>query len=534
MSRDTAAAVEPFDLAGFRGEAVPSIVSTLHTRLLPDPMAVAQAGAPLRPSMSRLTSKVVLEGYGTVLLKVHRTRSAAERLQSLVRRSRARQEFLAARFLDAAGLPVAAPLAYGERRAGGQLRDSFFVAAYLPDVKPIHDVLPVQPVEKRALLLGRLSALIRRMHDAGFDHRDLHAGNVLAGPGPGEACALYITDLHRSRMGAPVARAARRDALARWLHSLQDQLDAKEWMHVLEAYHGDAEQVEVPTGDVTAAVRRLERIRRGSRGKRCFKESTVYTRDVGRGRGARRRDFPQERLDAAIAAHERESRPGSEGLAKANRKGVVTRHGDVVVKERRSEALLGRMRDAVLPSRHAAGYRNAHMLGVLGVGTAKPLAFVQRDGRTYTLFEDLSKLPRLDHLARTLYAGTDRRRQRALRDASALWLGALHNGGVYHGDLKGVNVLVEQGPRVVGFRLIDTDRCRFFPYPDPVDRRRCVKNLTQLAASIPVTVTRTERLRWYRRYVMRAPEFMRDERAIATEVAAGLAKKIVVVDEPIE
>ncbi len=533
MSAETAARAEPFDLAGFRGEALPSFVGVLHTKLLPDPMAVAQAGDVLRPSMSRVTSRVVLDGFGPVLLKVHRTRSPGERLPSLVRRSRARQEFLAARFLDAAGLPVAAPLAYGEQRRGGLLRTSFFVAAFLPGVKPIHDVLPVQPADKRRALLGRLSVLIRSMHDAGFDHRDLHSGNVLAGPGPGDACALFLTDLHRSRMGAVPARA-RRNAMARWLHSLQHHIDADEWMHVLDRYHPDGERVLVPTGEVLHAARRLERTRRASRGKRCFKESTVYTRDVGRGRGARRRDFELARLEAALAAHERESAPGSAGLAKSNRKGLVTRHGDVVVKERRPTARLDRLRDALVPSRHAAGYRNAHMLGVLGIGTARPLAFVQRDGRTFSLFEDLSKLPRLDHLARELYAGTDRRRQVALRDASALWLASLHLGGVYHGDLKGVNVLVEQGPRVVGFRVIDTDRCRFFPYPEPVDARRCIKNLAQLAASIPVSVTRTERLRWYRRYLTGAPAPMREERAVATAVADALAKKIVVVDEPIE
>jgi len=534
MSAGSAAEAQAFDLAGFRGEVVPELESVLHTQVLHDPMAVAQAGESLRPSMSRLTSRVVLPDYGTVLLKVHRIRSSTERMQSLVRRSRAHQEYRAARFLDAAGLPVAQPLAYGEQRRGGMLHASFFIAAFLPNVRPVHEVLPVQPADKRRALLGRLSVLIRAMHDAGFDHRDLHSGNVLAGPGPGDACALYLTDLHRSRMGASVPRAARLASMARWLHSLQAVLTPEEWMVVLDRYQTDGGRCELPTADVMDAVRKLERRRRASRGKRCFKESTVYTRDVGAGRGARRRDLSLERLEAVLRAHDREAQPGRPGLAKAGRKGVVTRHGDIVVKERRAASAFGRLRDRLAPQRHAAGYRHAHMLGVLGVGTAKPLAFVQRDGRTFTLFEDLSKLPRLDHLARELYAGSDRRRQVALREASALWLGALHAGGVYHGDLKGVNVLVEEGPRVVGFRVIDTDHCRFFPYPKPVDARRCVKNLAQLAASIPVSVTRSERLRWYRLYRHVAPAPMKDTRAVASEVAAALAQKIVVLDEPIE
>ncbi len=533
-SQAHAAPGEPFDLAGFRGEAVPSLIKAIHTQLLPDPMAVAQAGEPLRPSMSRLTSKVLLDGHGAVLLKVHRTRSLGERLQSGVRRSRARQEYLAARFLDAAGLPVAEPLAYGERRRGGLLQDSFFVAAFLPDVRTVREAWQTQPAEKHHFFLKRLARLIRAMHDAGGDHRDLHAGNVLAGPGPGDACALYLTDLHRSRMGADVPRAARVAGLARWLHSLQDVIAGDHWSYVLDQYRGDDPDDSLALPEVVSYARRLERTRRASRGKRCFKESTVYTRDIGRGRGARRRAFPQERLEAVLAAHDAVVGSGGDAVAKAGRKGVVTRHGDAVVKERRPTSAWGRLRDRLSPWRQAAGYRNAHMLDVLGVGVAKPLAYVHRDGRFLTVYEDLSKLPRLDHFARELYAGSDRARQVRLREANAAWLGMLHRAGIYHGDLKGVNILVEEGPRVLDFRLIDTDHCRFFPYPESVDARRCMKNFSQLAASIPTSVSRSERLRWFRHYDYFDDGWVMDEKAIARDVAALLAQKIVVVDEPIE
>ncbi|MDA1195832.1 MAG: hypothetical protein O2894_11690 [Planctomycetota bacterium] len=534
MNAAPGAPIEPFALAGFTGEAAVSVLGALHTKVLHDPLRVAQAGQILRPSMSRLTSRVELEGVGPVLLKVHRTRGSAERWLSRIRTSRAAQEFAAARFLAAAGLPVASPLAYGERRRAGALEDSFFMAAFLPDVQPLHDVLAMQPSDRRLALLARVAALVRAMHEAGFDHRDLHAGNILAGRGPGDHCPLWLTDLHRSRMGGTVSLAACRDAVARLLHSLQLLITPAERLHLLDAYQAGAERCELPTNEVLATMRALERRRRASRGKRCFRESTEYTLEVGAGRGARSRTLSLARLDSVLAAHDLASRPGAAGFVKASRKGIVTRHGDLVVKERRPTSTLARWRDRLAPGRHAAGYRHAHMLGVLGVDTARPLAFLQRGGRTFSVFEDLSKLPRLDTLARSLYGGPDRLRQIALREASAAWLGSLHRGGVYHGDLKGVNVLVEQGPRVVGFRLIDTDHCRFFPYPQSVDRRRCVKNLAQLAASIPVAVSRTERLRWYRRYLQYAPPAMQAVRAVARAVAAALARKIVVVDEPIE
>ena len=60
-----------------------------------------------------------------------------------------------------------------------------------------------------------------------------------------------------------------------------------------------------------------------------------------------------------------------------------------------------------------------------------------------------------------------------------------------------------------------------------------MKNLGQLAASIAVRVTRTERLRWYRRYAAELG-LEHDERRTADLVAAVLARKVLVIDEPID
>lgn len=523
----------PFSFAGYRGITLRGAEKAVHTQLLPDPLACAQQGRHLRTAVSRLTSRVGWDGVGPVLLKVHRTRSLGERLLSLVRRGRARAEWDAARFLAAAGLPVPEALAVGEQRGFGMLGASFYAARFLDAMRTVEDVLPDLEAKPRQALLARLASLLRRMHDIGFDHRDLHAGNVLAGAGPADRCELVVTDLHRSRSGSAVGPGARRAALAQWLHSLRAWLDGEARAAWLGAYLGADRSNDVPAwaADVERRIARFERVRRKSRGKRCFKESTVYTRDVGPGWGARRRDLSLERLEAALVAHADARAAGRPAHVKSSKHGVVTRHGDVVVKERRARSLVGRLRDGVLPRRHAAGYRNAHMLGVLGVGTAKPLAYVRRRGSSYTLYEDLSALPRLDLHARDVYTGGSRAAQTRLRDACATWLGSLHANGVYHGDLKGVNVLVDESGAQPEFRLIDTDHCRFFPAV--VDARRRTKNLAQLAASIAVCVSRSERLRWYRRYVS-AAGISADERATAGLVAAALARKIVVVDAPIE
>jgi len=533
-----------FSLAGYRGDVLAGAESAVHTRLLPTPMERALEGRVLRKSNSRRTARVAWDGVGPVLLKVHRTRSVGERLLSLVRRSRARAEWDAARYLRALGAPVPEPLAVGEQRRLGLLDTSFYAARFLEGLVPVHDALPAQPPDKLAELLKRLALLIRGLHDRGFDHKDLHSGNLLCGPGPGDRCRIVVTDLHRCAWGTRLSVRARQRGVAQWLHSLREDLDEEGRSRWLAEYLDGAPVAEHGRwhAAVEARIGRFERVRRISRGKRCLKESTVYTLDVGAGWGGRRRDLPLERLDSALRDHDAASRAGDERVAKQNRRGVVTRHGDLVVKERRAPGALGRLRDALFPRRHAAGYRNAHKLGVWEVGTARPLAYVRRGGRSFTLYEDLSALPRLDHLARQVFTSGSPEERARLLEASATWMGRLHADGVYHGDFKGVNVLVERSRDEFHFRLIDTDHCRFFPRA--VDARRRIKNLAQLAASIPACVSRADRSRWYELYRAELPRDARHlplgtseeqaQAAVCAQVDALLAKKIVVVDEPIE
>jgi hypothetical protein len=156
---------------------------------------------------------------------------------------------------------------------------------------------------------------------------------------------------------------------------------------------------------------------------------------------------------------------------------------------------------------------------------------VRHRGGIYTLYADLSDRPRLDHLARRVFCDENRTARADLLRSSADWLRRLHRLGVYHGDLKGVNVLVSGTRGRFAFHLIDTDRCLFSD--GPVGPRRRVKNLSQLAASIPRCVTRTDRLRWYRRYAEGTPLADMEAR-VARDVAAQLDHKILVVDDPIE
>ncbi len=552
----------------------------VRLHLLPDPSARLEGAQVLKRNLYRAAGRVEVPGIGPLLLKVHRPRGFVDSLRATLRPSRAREEWRAARYLRGAGLPTPEPVLLAERRHGPLLSQAATAVRFLSHRETLEPALLAQPPAMARALLARVARWVRAMHDRGASHGDLHSGNLLAGPGPGDRCDLHVVDLHRVRVGAALSRAARERNLVQWLHSLRAAVARGGRLRALLAYSGERparRRLRALLARGEGGVRRRERRRLRSRSRRCVQESTRFTRDLGlgggagngAGRGFRLRDLPPARIERALAEHDRalalsceDARAPADGhalppapggsarLARVLKRGPrsrVTRHGDLVVKEAVRPGSKGRLEAILLPRRLSRGYRNAHGLAVRGVGTAAPLAFVRRDGRAFTLYEDLSALPRLDHRVRAALSAREerarewtRRRRLEVLDATAGFAAGLHRAGIWHGDWKGCNWLVEERGRAFSIRLVDTDRVRFLRR---VSWARRMRNLAQLAASIPVCVTRADRLRWFRRYALAsrllprgatAAERRETERRAARDVAARLARKTVVVDEPIE
>lgn len=526
-----------FESGGFRLVTADAAEGPARAHLLPDPSAAAAAGTPVHANLYRTASRVEVPGLGAVLLKVHRPRGLADRVRAALRASRARAEWDAARFLEGAGVPTPEPLVLAERRRGLVLEQAASAARFLPARETFEPALRAQPVAKARVLLVRAARWIRAMHDRGISHGDLHSGNVLVGPGPGDQAEIHVVDLHTVRAGAPVPRRVRETQLARWLHSLVAITGPGGRLRSLRAYLGaDASRREVARAlaRVGRHVARRERARVRSRSKRCVEESGTFTRDLGVARGRRRRDVSLASIDAALLAHDRALVERGPSLLKAGRKSIVTRTPVAIVKERLSTTLGRRLENACLPGRARRGYEHAHGLEVRGVATAAPLAFVRRGGRTFTLYRDLAPFPRLDHRVRdALRRGEwSRRRRLEVADALADAAARIHRRGIWHGDWKACNFLVGERGREVVFHLIDTDRVRFL---SSISRERRLRNLAQLAASLPRVVSRADRLRWFRRYARGTALGNREaERAALRGVARLVARKIVVVDEPIE
>lgn len=158
---------------------------------------------------------VVVKTYG--VQPAWRDRLAAER------GSKAERAFRTALLLRDAGVGTPAPLAVAERWDGPRLRESHFVAAFVPRLTSFRDELDriYAKAPRCAPLMDLLQCVadaVRALHDAGILHRDLGNQNVGLQRDPDRAFApwqIFFLDLNRARRAEHPSPAERGADLAR-------------------------------------------------------------------------------------------------------------------------------------------------------------------------------------------------------------------------------------------------------------------------------------------------------------------------------
>lgn len=127
------------------------------------------------------------------VVKRHRSGRARHRLREAIKsrvgRDPVRREWRALCQLHALGLAVPRPVAWGRLSDG----DGILVSEWREGVG-LRSVLPVASSGRRTTLLERLAEAVEALHGAGFQHGDLHAGNILV-----EADRLTLLDFQRTR-----------------------------------------------------------------------------------------------------------------------------------------------------------------------------------------------------------------------------------------------------------------------------------------------------------------------------------------------
>ncbi|MBI5368991.1 MAG: hypothetical protein HZA54_18290 [Planctomycetes bacterium] len=498
-------------------------------------------------------------------------------LQARCGRGPARREWENQRTLAALGVPASSSVALAERRDGTGGGEAFLFIREIPDARSLREALrdPVAEPAARArrALLARVAALTRRLHDAGFDHADLHAGNfLLSGPATADA-PLTLIDLHRGGRRFRVGPLLRIHRLVRLADSIASVLTKSDALRLLRGYFAapgngaDAGPVgELPPRRaarrvlaLAAAFRRRLLARRTAR---CLRSSSGFrVRTGSAGRLYRVRSVSEEEVRGAWARHgalgtrepaaflkwlpdRRLSRQRMAEELPAG--GTVTR--EVVVKEFRPVSWLDRVKRFLGHSPARRAWVAAHGLAVRGRPTPRALALIEEPrgswgGASALILEWLPEAQPADRRVAARLAppaGASVAERRALIAALADAVRGLHRAGVHHHDLKANNLLLAAAtspgaaapppgagaiaapaaaassassaapPRgALTVWFLDLDRVAF---SRRVSARAKRKALAQLSASMPAAATRADRLRFFRRYAVGDPDFA-DHRA---------------------
>ena len=490
-------------------------------------------------------------------LKQYRQASLNERLKARWLESKAAHEWRIMRAGREAGLPVPEPAVVGERWQRGRLVASFLASVSIPrtlDLVPYLAKHSRPDGSERHAFLERLGREVWRLHAAGLLHRDMHSGNVLVQEAAQGEDSIHFIDLHRGSLRRGLGLRVRRANLAFLLHSTSSITTPADRGALLQGYLEAAGPNALGDPDTAAAwieacIRRLERRRLRSRTRRCVVGSSQFAlvRDeagllhVDRSFGAtaartvlneyrtgagRVRELKRTRRTRVARVDVVDGRPAGSDLA-AGKDGAT-----VVVKE-----YFPRPLDGFSGGRGPGAWQATHGLRVRGIPTVLPLAYLRLRRGGGLLVMSQARGQRLDHhlIALAEACGeTSRAFRRSVQQVSravADLFQALHESGVYHGDLKACNLFVHASSEgAVSIQLIDNDRVAF---PDvPLGEARRVKNLAQLHASVPRHVNRAARVRWFRAYA--TPEMYRMRRRYFAAIQRACARKIVVDREPIE
>ncbi len=216
----------PFAWPGFRGEAAELLAGedlpAVARRLL-DP-AAATATLHWGRNYIYRASLVIASGEAAVAVKQFRERGLRARLLRARGRSKAAKSFRMAEAFTAAGLSTPEPLFFAEAVSGQPT--AIFVTRFLADRLELRYLLRARNAGTDSETFPRVSATAaiaavaryaRRMHDAGFFHRDFSIGNLLlaAGPTADAVADIAVLDLNRCRLQRAVGATDRMRDLCR-------------------------------------------------------------------------------------------------------------------------------------------------------------------------------------------------------------------------------------------------------------------------------------------------------------------------------
>jgi tRNA A-37 threonylcarbamoyl transferase component Bud32 len=465
-----------------------------------------------------------------VYAKVRRPVTAVDRARRRWFRPRGPAEGALLQGLSQRGVPVPRVLGWS---AGEADAPDLLVVEAVEGARPLAECL-APPADRAARLAAveGVGRLLRRAHDAGLAHRDLHRENVVVGrDGPA------LLDPGAARLRAPLPPARRIRLLGLAAHGLG--ADARTGLRALRAYlDGDREKARRWLRDVSrdaATARREYRRGRARRARRTGLHFEVFEPAGPATTGVRSKDrAPAAWKEGAarwIALPPEGARPlKADGAVVAAR--LPGLEEEVVLKR-----YPPRWKDRWRTPRAIRAFRTAYTLRIRGVECPEPLlaavdatragvyVAARAGARAGGACLDLHEATRPGARGRLALAARSPAERRDALHRLGRFLRRLHDAEVSHRDLKAPNVVAYESGGRVRFEVVDLEGAR--PLRGPVSWRRRAKDLARLDASVgPPVVSRADRVRVLRAYVLGWARPPVDLATFAAWVAEDRARKL--------
>jgi tRNA A-37 threonylcarbamoyl transferase component Bud32 len=491
-----------------RGWVREELLELLPSSFFEDPISFVRerGGEVIKESKLRWAAILTLPGGRRIFFKRDKTKGWLESLKFLLLPSKARREWFIAYRLRKSNLPIPRPLGWMERVRWGWLKESYYLSEAIGSgVSFIEDSIK----KRESFWTIELAKTVRKVHEAGLFHKDLHAGNFLWN---GES--FYLIDLHRAKILKVLSLKQRLWNLSQLFHSLRSAWEEEEQIKFIEKYF-DGEPVyfqkkEELLKKIHSLMDHLQKRQWQSRTKRCLKESTEFS--IKKERGVlyhHRKDFPLGHLKEVIEEHRHFVKERPLMLVKNSSEITISilkdRENNLCVKQFRYPHIWDRMKEQFRHSKGLKAWIAANGLRARGIPSLRPLALVEKRSwsglkESYFLLETFENDQELDRYI--LKGFSHHREKRLFIKTFAQWLSNFHKMGLYHQDMKTCNILISKTEETWNFRLLDLEDVRL---NERVDERRLLKNFLQLNTSTPRIMTRMDRLRFFREYIRLNP-----------------------------
>jgi len=458
-----------------------------------------------------------------IYIKYFKRGGFKEYIKHLFVPTKARTEWEVGNALRSNDIKTALPLAISEGKRGllmvtetvtnSEELMEFFTANYVSFLSEGKEF------EKR-MLLNKLAVFIRDIHEKGFCHYDLHAGNILIKFNKEQNVTgydLYLMDLHRVKIFKSVSTNKRIFNLAQIFNSLSSIMTMSDKFDFIRSYgdsaFGNVTDEKELVRQIDEQSSKIRNIHYRSRRKRCLKESSVFSRRmIANMKMFFRKGYDTDSLHELIEKHNSALiNNDSAVIMKCDSKTALTRHAfkdktvqNVVVKQYRVGCFGCLLKNLFRGSAGRKAWVAGNGLRVYGLNTPLPLALLEkkRSGITtgsYLIMEEVKDSLEMDrYILKNLVNRKDIKKKKALISNIANTLGEMHNHNIFHHDLKTCNIMVKENGKSFDFTFLDFDKVSF---NEEITVRKRVKNLVQINLSTPRLFTLADRLRFLNEYL---------------------------------